>query len=127
MTQLCISNREDPFAVWRNWGVDPWGSECGTVPREWRENPLREDGGDGMVFCAVGFPLRGIMRDDGFQECIVTVIDLIGVKAVAGSGKGSSLMVAMHQRVTAKANAGHLPSHAYIYLWNDSILLLAYL
>src|SRR3954454_14007831 len=67
------------------------------------------------------------MRTDGYQGCIVTLIDLIGIKGIAGSGMGSPMMMAMHQQVIAKVNSGDLPSHPYVYLWNDSILLLAYL
>src|SRR5437773_2697757 len=67
------------------------------------------------------------MRSDGFRDCIVTLIDLVGVKGVAAQGLASSAMTVMHQRVTAEVNAGHLPSHPYVYLWNDSVLLLAYL
>lgn len=67
------------------------------------------------------------MRADGYRECTVTLIDLIGVKALAPLGQGSSLILDMHARVRAKVAAGHLPSHPNVYLWNDSILLLAFL
>jgi hypothetical protein len=67
------------------------------------------------------------MRSDGFQECIVTFIDLIGIKELAKGGQGSALMMEMHQRVKSQIQAGHLASHPYAYLWNDSVLLLAYL
>ena len=67
------------------------------------------------------------MRSNGFQECVVTFIDLIGIKDLAKGGQGSALMMQMHQQVKAQVQAGHLPSHPYAYLWNDSILLLAYL
>src|SRR4051794_39752649 len=67
------------------------------------------------------------MRADGFRDCIVTVIDLIDIRAIAAQGQASSVMVTIHNHVIASVNAGNLPSHTYIYLWNDSILLLAYI
>jgi hypothetical protein len=63
---------------------------------------------------------------DGWRPGIVTVIDLIGVKKRAESTEGSTLMRQMHNFVRVRFDNG-LDNHAHAYLWNDSILLLAYL
>lgn len=62
-----------------------------------------------------------------WRDCVVCLIDLIGVKELAskGDGRASALMRQMHWVTVAESNVG-LPLHSHIYIWNDSVLLLAY-
>lgn len=66
-------------------------------------------------------------RMSGFRDCIVTYIDLIGIGKAADRGdpRASQVMSDMHAFVTAAAVS--LQQQAFVYLWNDSILLLSYL
>lgn len=66
------------------------------------------------------------MRTDDWSPCIVTAFDLAGTRTLAASGKGSSAMIEMHNRATAKINHD-LPLHSHGYVWNDSVLLLSYM
>ena len=59
-----------------------------------------------------------------WRDCIVTVLDLTGIKARAGTGEGSSLMRRLQALVQQEAPA--LRSVAHAYAWNDSVLLLSY-
>ena len=63
-----------------------------------------------------------------WQDCIVSLIDLIGIKDIIlnQNGKGSALMRQLHKIVAVEMNLG-LQHHAHAYVWNDSVLLLAYL
>jgi hypothetical protein len=58
----------------------------------------------------------------------VTLIDLIGTKDLAARGdrKASYAMRGMHMLVV-KQMAMALPAHSRAYIWNDSVVLLAYL
>jgi hypothetical protein len=60
-----------------------------------------------------------------WRKCIITYADFRGVKKLAAGGKASRLMREIHNYVANQAIA-LLPSHAGIYAWNDSILLVAY-
>src|ERR1700694_1174488 len=64
----------------------------------------------------------------GWKDCVVSLIDLVGVKKMASGRKGqaSSAMQSMHTEVVVAMNGG-LPLHAQAYVWNDSVLLLAFL
>jgi hypothetical protein len=58
-----------------------------------------------------------------WRECIVTFIDLPGVKRLAPTdGAGSKLMRQLH-RLAAK-EVPTLTAVAHAYVWNDSVLLL---
>lgn len=62
-----------------------------------------------------------------WRDCIVTMIDLVGIKKSAQLGTtGSSLMRRLHNLVVQELKIG-LPSVAHAYTWNDSVLLLSYL
>jgi len=63
-----------------------------------------------------------------WKDCVVTLIDLVRIKVLASGPKGlaSTLMRKMHVTVSAEMRCG-LPLHECAYVWNDSILLLAYL
>lgn len=62
-----------------------------------------------------------------WRDCIVCLIDLVGVKKLASKadGRASSLMRQMHSLTVVETRVG-LPLHSHIYIWNDSVLLLAY-
>jgi hypothetical protein len=64
----------------------------------------------------------------GWRECIVTLIDVVGVKKLAKrpDTRASDLMRAIHHLVLDEMTNG-LPAHSTAYVWNDSVLLLAYL
>lgn len=64
-----------------------------------------------------------------WRKCIVVLIDLIGVKrqSLKGSSGGSSLMRKFHEVVCREMRAGLLTSLDHAYVWNDAVLLLAYL
>jgi hypothetical protein len=60
-----------------------------------------------------------------WRDCIVSLYDLPGVKKLAPkSGGGSSLMRRLH-RVAVKT-VPDLTAVAHAYVWNDSVLLLAF-
>lgn len=63
------------------------------------------------------------MRQD-WRDCIVTLIDMAGVKKRAERGAGSALMLRLHALVARETEA--LQSVARTYVWNDSALLLSY-
>jgi hypothetical protein len=58
-----------------------------------------------------------------WRDCIVTMIDLVGVKGRAGQD-GSTLMRQFRALVTSETPT--LTSVAHTYVWNDSVLLLSY-
>jgi hypothetical protein len=59
-----------------------------------------------------------------WQDCIVTLIDLVGVRAKAPQGIASALMRKFHNVVVKER--GSLNATASAYVWNDSVLLLSY-
>jgi len=59
-------------------------------------------------------------------NCIITFLDVPGIKAEAPTGKSSSTMRKLHRLVTSIFNSD-LSLHQHAYLWNDSALFLAYL
>jgi hypothetical protein len=59
-----------------------------------------------------------------WRDCIVTVIDMVGVKKRARDGNASTAMRRLHALVTREMGA--LQSVAHAYVWNDSVLLLSY-
>ncbi len=63
-----------------------------------------------------------------WKDCVVSLIDFIGVKKMAEGRKkrASRIMRKMHAEAVAQMHGG-LPLHAHAYIWNDSILLLAFL
>lgn len=61
-----------------------------------------------------------------FQDCVVAVFDLVGIKERAPDGNGSKRMRQLHD-VVMRATAGNrFDCIARAYTWNDSVLLLAY-
>lgn len=62
----------------------------------------------------------------GWRDCIVVFFDLAGTKKLAAAGpKGSDLQRSFHRLICEQMRDGfHSIDHAYI--WNDSVLLLAY-
>jgi hypothetical protein len=62
-----------------------------------------------------------------WKDCIVILIDLIGVKDLAreGDSQASSLMRRFHEMVHQEMQTG-LSSLNHAYVWNDATLLLAY-
>lgn len=62
-----------------------------------------------------------------WPHCIVTVIDVIGIKDLAkiGDSRASTQMRRLHA-LTRTAFYSGMPMHAHSYCWNDSVLLLAY-
>lgn len=63
----------------------------------------------------------------GWRDCIVVLMDLIGVKkrALEGDSAASVLMRSFHKLVRREM-AGDLGALDHAYVWNDSVLLLAY-
>ena len=59
-----------------------------------------------------------------WQDCIVTLIDLVGVKEMAQQGIGSEVMLKLHKIVMQEK--GNLHATKHVYAWNDSVLLLSY-
>jgi hypothetical protein len=65
------------------------------------------------------------MSED-WPDCIVTLIDVIGIKSAAKRGsKASGQMRNLHSLAQTSMNLG-MPKHAHSYCWNDSVLLLAF-
>lgn len=64
--------------------------------------------------------------EERWKKCILTYIDIIGVKVHAKDGEGSSIMRRLHSCVP-DGFGEHLPSHDHAYVWNDSVLVVAYL
>jgi hypothetical protein len=62
-----------------------------------------------------------------WKDCIVVLIDLIGVKkrALAGDSSASTLMRSFHDLVR-RMMGSDLGALDHAYVWNDSVLLLAY-
>ena len=62
-----------------------------------------------------------------WKDCIVVLMDLMGVKrrALEGDSSGSALMRSFHDLVRQEM-AGGLDALDRAYVWNDSVLLLAY-
>ena len=60
-----------------------------------------------------------------WRDCIVTMIDMVGVKKHAQSGAGSALM-RRFQALVARQTESLTSSVARVYVWNDSVLLLSY-
>ena len=62
-----------------------------------------------------------------WRECVVVLMDLIGVKkrAIEGDTHGSALMRSFHRVVRGEMRKG-LEALSHAYVWNDSVLLLAY-
>src|ERR1035437_4272348 len=59
-----------------------------------------------------------------WRDCIVTLIDMAGVKKRAKGGLASKLMREFHRLVMREI--GTLQSVAHAYAWNDSVILLSY-
>jgi hypothetical protein len=62
-----------------------------------------------------------------WRDCIVVLMDLIGVKkrALEGDSAASTLMRSFHGLVRREM-AGDLAALDHAYVWNDSVVLLAY-
>ena len=59
-----------------------------------------------------------------WHDCIVTLIDLVGIRKLTRYGDASKVMRKFHKLVTQEKSA--LRSVAHAYAWNDSVLLLSY-
>lgn len=72
--------------------------------------------------------LLGITEMSQWETCIVTYIDLIGIKAAAeeADSRGTDVMRRMHSLVEGRMS-NSMPSYDCCYVWNDSVLLLSYL
>lgn len=67
--------------------------------------------------------------NDTWKDCVVTVIDVIDIKKLAGRHRGvaSRMMRNLHSLTATAMNDGmSMNNHAHAYAWNDSVLLLAY-
>jgi hypothetical protein len=64
-----------------------------------------------------------------WRNCVVTLIDVVGIKSLARSGPESSATTAMRRlhELTSRYMREAMPSHAHAYCWNDSVLLLGFL
>ena len=62
----------------------------------------------------------------GFQDCVVAVFDLVGIKGLAPDGDGSKQMRQLHDVVMHATAGNRFACIARAYTWNDSVLLLAY-
>jgi hypothetical protein len=62
---------------------------------------------------------------DDWRECIVTLIDLKGIRNRAEDSVGSTLMRQLHKTVISEVQSG-APSISHAYAWNDSVLLLSF-
>jgi hypothetical protein len=67
------------------------------------------------------------MSGSGWRDCAVTLIDIPGIKELADQPRtrASGVMRQVHSLVLREMDV--LPSHAHIYIWNDAVLLLAFL
>jgi hypothetical protein len=59
-----------------------------------------------------------------WRDCIVTLIDLVGIRKLTQRGDASKLMRELHKLVLQEKNALRSVTHAYA--WNDSVLLMCY-
>jgi hypothetical protein len=64
--------------------------------------------------------------DEEWKKCILSYIDIIDVKKHAKNGNGSSIMRNLHSKTT-EGFRQHLSNHDHAYVWNDSVLIVAYL
>jgi hypothetical protein len=69
---------------------------------------------------------RSQQRPTAWRNCVVALIDLAGTKreTAKGNGRGSTLMRKFHNLVVGTLRQRQHIAHAYV--WNDSVLLLAY-
>lgn len=65
------------------------------------------------------------MDINDWRPCIVTMLDVVGTRNNAETGRASSEMIKLRDFAVGRINNG-LPSHAHGYVWNDSVLLLSY-
>lgn len=63
--------------------------------------------------------------DEEWKKCILSYIDIIGVKAHAKDSRGSSIMRRLQCCVTDGFEK-HLLRHDHAYVWNDSVLVIAF-
>jgi hypothetical protein len=63
-----------------------------------------------------------------WRDCAVTLIDVPGIKDLAArqNARASDVMRQMHSLVLQEMSVV-LTGHAHVYIWNDSVLLLAFL
>lgn len=60
-----------------------------------------------------------------WQHCIVTLIDIVGVKSQAQNNVGSSIMLQLHQTVLAEIQDNKY-SFTHTYIYNDAVQILSY-
>ncbi len=63
-----------------------------------------------------------------WNDCIMSLLDLVGIRKLVAEGRsdGTRTMIDFHRLVQAES-AEALQYHQHVYVWNDSILLLALL
>lgn len=60
-----------------------------------------------------------------WQNCIVTLIDIVGVRAQAQNSIGSNIMLELHRTVSAEIQKNKY-SFTHTYIYNDSVQILSY-
>lgn len=70
--------------------------------------------------------ILGEPMKEEWKKCILSYIDIIGVKALAKDSRGSSIMRSLQCCVTDGFEK-HLLRHDHAYVWNDSVLVIAFL
>jgi hypothetical protein len=76
------------------------------------------------------FPAHGGVMGAEWKDCVVTVIDVIGIRSVAESEKGaaSTMMRELYRLARSKMlDVASTSRIDHAYAWNDSVLLLAFL
>ncbi len=63
------------------------------------------------------------MKTD-WKNCIVILIDLIGIQKQAQNSKGSVVMQKFHQKVLTEIDSGNY-SFYHVYVYNDAVLALS--
>ena len=61
-----------------------------------------------------------------WRDCVVVLIDLVGIKRLAASSDGSAAMRSLHRTALEMSRAG-LAAIDHLYAWNDSLLLLSFI
>ena len=64
----------------------------------------------------------------GWNDCIVVLMDLIGIKkrALEGDSAASAVMLSFHSLVCRELAKG-MGALDHVYVWNDSVLLLSFI
>ena len=60
-----------------------------------------------------------------WHNCIVTIIDIVGVRSQSQNSAGSSIMLQLHQTVLAEIRDNKY-SFTHTYIYNDAVQILSY-